>query len=241
MPRSLPAPRSRSSPWECPTTSPSPSRRAAAASASALRFSANDRSRPPRPTTPTTNDHRHLNSRYSRRLYPPGPCSSWSEAQRHHRQPRRCAEDIAHCAAHGRPRQRPADRLPGRTTARPALPNRPAYRGGQPQQDPAHRRKKRGRDSGRALNPLLIHPAASYGLKTAPTVSLLFIWTWQAMGLVGTAVHLDDHPPKTDPDAGVAVSVTTVPRVNVPLQVAPAAGDPQAMVPGELVTVPVPV
>ena len=54
-------------------------------------------------------------------------------------------------------------------------------------------------------------------------------------------MQVDDHPPKTDPAAGVAVSVTTVPRVKVPLQVAPAAGDPQSMVPGELVTVPVPV
>jgi hypothetical protein len=72
---------------------------------------------------------------------------------------------------------------------------------------------------------------------------LFFISTWhtRGLGLPGTAVQLADHPPKTDPDAGVAVSVTKVLRVKVPLQVAPAAGDPQAMVPGELVMVPVPV
>jgi hypothetical protein len=80
-------------------------------------------------------------------------------------------------------------------------------------------------------------------LKIAPTVSLFFIWTWhtRGLGLPITAVQLDDHPPKTDPAAGVAVSVTKVLRVKVPLQVAPAAADPQSMVPGELVMVPVPV
>ena len=80
-------------------------------------------------------------------------------------------------------------------------------------------------------------------MKTAPTVSSFFIWTWHTMGLglPGTAVQFADHPPKTDPAAGVAVSVTTVLRVKVPLQVAPAAADPQSMVPGELVMIPVPV
>src|ERR1035437_10820879 len=61
------APRSPSSPWACPTTSPLPSKKAAPASGSAPPSSANASTRRARPPK---HDALHSNSRNPRRLHP---------------------------------------------------------------------------------------------------------------------------------------------------------------------------
>jgi hypothetical protein len=53
-----------------------------------------------------------------------------------------------------------------------------------------------------------------------------------SVGLPGIALQFDDHPPKTEPVAGVAVSMTMLPRGNGSEQLA-AVGAPQLRVAGE--------
>ena len=81
----------------------------------------------------------------------------------------------------------------------------------------------------------------SYGLKIAPTVSLLLILMLHCSGFPATGVQFADQPPNTEPEPGVAVSTTVMFSWKLPVQLAPAADDPHKMVPGELATVPVPV
>jgi hypothetical protein len=67
-------------------------------------------------------------------------------------------------------------------------------------------------------------------LKVAVQPMLLVIVTLPA------AVQLPDQPPNVDPEAGAAVKVTAVPLLRIVVQVLP-----QLIVPGLLVTVPLPV
>ena len=79
-----------------------------------------------------------------------------------------------------------------------------------------------------------------YGvLKIAPTESLVLRGTVQVNAAVfgGFVIQFADQPPKDDPVAGVAVSVTVVPSVKFPVH---EACGPQLIPPAELVTVPVP-
>ncbi len=67
-------------------------------------------------------------------------------------------------------------------------------------------------------------------LKVAVQPMLLVIVTLPAV------VQLPDQPPNVDPEAGVAVKLTAVPLLRIVVQVLP-----QLIVPGLLVTVPLPV
>jgi hypothetical protein len=64
---------------------------------------------------------------------------------------------------------------------------------------------------------------------------LLFITIEHDLALSGR--QLDDHPPNVDPVAGVAVSVTEVPKTKLPVQPEP---DVQLITAGLLTTVPLP-
>jgi hypothetical protein len=77
--------------------------------------------------------------------------------------------------------------------------------------------------------------ATTIQLNIAPTGSLLFITIEHEAAVTGR--QFADHPPKVDPAAGVAVSVTVVPKTKLPAQPAPAV---QLIPTGLLTTVPVP-
>ena len=69
----------------------------------------------------------------------------------------------------------------------------------------------------------------------APTGSLLLITTLQVLPESG--VQFEDQPPKLDPAAGAAVSVTVEPETKLPVQSAP---EMQLIPAGLLVTLPAP-